>query len=83
MEIIKEKIIKFVEGFEYVQKHQILGALDFYNIERVQNCINELVNEDVLAMKENPIDGTWHYCLSYMYKNSPRFNHLKPPDKRI
>ena len=83
MQMIKEKIIIFLEGFEYVQKHQILNALEMYNIERVQNCINELVSDDAITMKENPVDGTWHYCLSYMYKNSPNFNHLKSPDKRI
>lgn len=83
MQMIKEKIVRFVEGFEFVQKHQILNALEMYNVERVQNCINELVSEDALAMKENPIDGTWHYYLSYMYKNSPNFNYLKPLDKQI
>lgn len=69
---IEEKIVAFVEGFEYVQKHQILNALEMYNIEKVQNSINNLVSYDILAMKENVIDGTWHYCISYMYKNSPK-----------
>lgn len=70
---IEKVITDFVEKAEIVKMANIINFLNdgqrFTEAEFIQNTVRDLVNKDVLSMKQSPIDSDWTYELSFFYKN--------------
>lgn len=65
----EKKIVDYIEKATVVKMSQILNYLPSKNTEFTQNTVRDLVNKEILHMKQSPIVTDWTYELSYFYKH--------------
>jgi hypothetical protein len=66
---LEKKIVDYIESANVVKMSQILNYVPSKNTEFTQNVVRDLVNKEILIMKQSPIVTDWTYELSYFYKH--------------
>lgn len=66
---LEKNIVDYVEKANVVKMSQILNYIPSKNTEFTQNTVRDLVNKEILQMKQSPIVPEWTYELSYFYKH--------------
>jgi hypothetical protein len=70
---LETSIANYIEKAHSVKMASIINFLNDMSInmsaEFIQNIVRDLVNKEVLTMKQSPIDSDWVYELHYFYKS--------------
>lgn len=60
------KIIELTKGAKVVHMTQFLETFNSHSIEFIQNTVRDLVNREILIMKQNPVNHDWYYSPGFM-----------------
>jgi hypothetical protein len=68
---LERKIMELTKDAKVVHMTQFLDTfINNHSIEFIQNTVRDLVNRDILIMKQNPVNHDWYYSPGFMLESS-------------
>ena len=64
------KIVELTKGAKVVHMTQFLETFNSHSIEFIQNTVRDLVNREILIMKQNPVNHDWYYSPGFMLEHA-------------
>lgn len=60
------KIVELTKEAKIVHMAQYLETFNSFSVEFIQNTVRDLVNREILSMRQSPTNHDWYYSPGYM-----------------